>query len=644
MREDWIECKIGDVFNFLGGGTPSTTNERYWNGDIPWASIKDIKGDFLNSTINKITNEGLTNSASNLVAIDEVILATRINPGRPIISKINTSINQDLKVVKPKLELPSVFVFYLFKFLEKEIIGLSSGTTVLGIGLNPLKDIKFSIPPLPEQRAIVKKLERLFSCLYAGVADLKKAQQQLKIYRQAVLKKAFESDTIVSTVGEYFSFLGGGTPSKQNKAYWNGNINWASIKDIKGDVLNNTIDYITEEGLNNSSSNLAERDEVILATRINPGKTIISNIRTAINQDLKVIKPFQKCDHKYVHYLFKSIEHKCLKVSSGTTVLGISLPNLKEIEIPFEKDINKQAQIVKQIESRLSVCDSIEQNIKESLEKAEALRQSILKKAFEGNLLTAQELAECKLAEDYEPAGVLLERIKADYNKVTAKPSKKIVATPIIVAKQEMPIVKVSTDIHAGLIAKVVKLHEENPALLDKLSHIKCEKIAHLVEFHLQISLGRQPVKDAAGPDDYSHLKKVEHRAKMAGYFAIKKKQVGYSYSSTKNSDKAVEKLQSVISDEKNKQLDNLIALFLNFDLEVAEIIATTYAGWNNLLISGNTNPSDEEIVYESRENWSERKLSIARERFFKAIDWMRKNELVPTGYGTVIPFPKKKK
>lgn len=425
MREDWIKCKIGDIFNFVGGGTPSKTNGKYWNGDIPWASIKDIKGDFLNSTINKITYEGLTNSASNLVAIDEVILATRINPGRPIISKINTSINQDLKVVKPKLELPSVFVFYLFKFLEKEIVGLSSGTTVLGIGLNRLKDIKFSLPPLPEQRAIVKKLESLFSSLDAGVADLKKAQQQLKIYRQAVLKKAFDSNGEFVIIGECFSFLGGGTPSKQNKDYWNGDINWASIKDIKGDILNNTIDYITDEGLKNSSSNLAEKDEVILATRINPGKTIISNIRTAINQDLKVIKPFQKCDHKYVHYLFKSIEHKCLKVSSGTTVLGISLPNLKEIEIPFENDIHKQAQIVKQIESRLSVCDSIEQNIKESLEKAEALRQSILKKAFEGNLLTAQELAECKLAEDYEPARVLLERIKAEQTEIKAKPSKK---------------------------------------------------------------------------------------------------------------------------------------------------------------------------------------------------------------------------
>ena len=311
-----------------------------------------------------------------------------------------------VKVLKAKNNILPKFLYYLLHTIKIENKGYARHFQLL-------EKETFLIPEdIPEQRAIVKKLESLFSSLDAGVADLKKAQQQLKIYRQAVLKKAFDSNAEFFRIGECFSFLGGGTPSKQNKGYWNGNINWASIKDIKGDILNNTIDYITEDGLKNSSSNLAEKNEVILATRINPGKTIISNIRTAINQDLKVIKPFYKCDYKYIHYLFKSIEHKCLKVSSGTTVLGISLANLKEIEIPFEKDIQQQAKIVKEIESRLSVCDSIEQNIKESLEKAEALRQSILKKAFEGNLLTAQELAECKLAKDYEPAGVLLEKMK----------------------------------------------------------------------------------------------------------------------------------------------------------------------------------------------------------------------------------------
>ena len=76
--------------------------------------------------------------------------------------------------------------------------------------------------------------------------------------------------------------------------------------------------------------------------------------------------------------------------------------------------LEEQNQIVQEIESRLSVCDKVEQSIIESLEKAKALRQSILKKAFEGTLLSAKEIAACKAAADYEPASILLAKIKKE--------------------------------------------------------------------------------------------------------------------------------------------------------------------------------------------------------------------------------------
>ena len=84
---------------------------------------------------------------------------------------------------------------------------------------------------------------------------------------------------------------------------------------------------------------------------------------------------------------------------------------LEDYEIPLPP-LDEQHQIVQEIESRLSVCDKVEENIIESLEKAKALRQSILKKAFEGRLLSNGEIEKCKAAQDYEPAAVLLEKIK----------------------------------------------------------------------------------------------------------------------------------------------------------------------------------------------------------------------------------------
>ena len=78
---------------------------------------------------------------------------------------------------------------------------------------------------------------------------------------------------------------------------------------------------------------------------------------------------------------------------------------------------NEQHKIIQEIESRLSVCDKVEQNISESLEKAKVLRQSILKKAFEGKLLSAPEIERCKQEQDYEPAADLLAKIKAEKKK-----------------------------------------------------------------------------------------------------------------------------------------------------------------------------------------------------------------------------------
>jgi len=262
----------------------------------------------------------------------------------------------------------------------------ATGSTIKNVGLKTMRELPIPIPPtIEEQQAIVSKIEELFSELDNGIAQLKTAQQQLKVYHQSLLKWAFEGKE-QTTVGELFDFVGGGTPSKKVPEYWIGDIPWASVKDIKGDYLNGTQDRISKEGLNDSASNLAKPKDVILITRISPGKTIITNIETAINQDLKIVKPKFEATPKFIFYVFKSIEWECVKKSSGTTVLGINLTSLKEILVP-KLNLKEQQLIVDELESKLTVCDKIEETISQSLQQAETLKQSILKQAFEGKLI-----------------------------------------------------------------------------------------------------------------------------------------------------------------------------------------------------------------------------------------------------------------
>ncbi len=282
--------------------------------------------------------------------------------------------------------IDSKFLSYgLTNFIKNRKGAKTSGSAYSALTIETIKNFKFPLPPLQTQEAIVSKIEELFSELDKGIEDLKTAQQQLKTYRQSVLKWAFEGKSKLA-IGVLFDFVGGGTPSKQVPNYWIGDIPWASVKDVKGDYLNDTIDRISEEGLKNSSANIANKDEVILITRISPGKAIITNIRAAINQDLKVVKPKFETTSKFIFYVFQAIERECVKKSNGTTVLGINLTSLKEIQVPILK-IEEQNLIVQEIESRLSVADKMEESIVQSLQQAEALRQSILKKAFSGELV-----------------------------------------------------------------------------------------------------------------------------------------------------------------------------------------------------------------------------------------------------------------
>ena len=143
----------------------------------------------------------------------------------------------------------------------------------------------------------------------------------------------------------------------------------------------------------------------------------------SINKRLMLSDKILKIDFSQNHNIFYSLyylrsvfgrkEIESLATGNQESMRNIGQDRIKRIKIPICSLLEQKA-IVQEIETRLSVCDKIEQDIETNLEKAEALRQSILKKAFEGKLLNERELAEVRGAEDWEPAEVLLERIKAE--------------------------------------------------------------------------------------------------------------------------------------------------------------------------------------------------------------------------------------
>ena len=192
LPNGWQWCRLGDVCKFIGGGTPSKNNSAYLGGNIPWASVKDIKGDYLFDTIDRITESGLNNSSANLCEKDDLILVTRIEPGKSIVAKIVSTVNQDLKIVKSSL--PAKFLYYFFNVVQQEIEIQSSGSTVKGISLIKLKNFPIPLPPLDEQQRIVALLDELFADLDEAKVLAQSVVEGSKLRRAAILHKAFTGE------------------------------------------------------------------------------------------------------------------------------------------------------------------------------------------------------------------------------------------------------------------------------------------------------------------------------------------------------------------------------------------------------------------------------------------------------------------
>ena len=193
LPENWVKTEIGIVYDVIGGGTPSTTNTEYWGGEIPWITSADIGGVRDINVTRHVTTKGIQESATNRVPSRTLLVATRVGLGKIAITDEPICFSQDLQglIQRPDLILPEFCLFYL-SFQLQRLKFEGRGTTISGITKKQLKDTDFPLPPYQEQRCVVAKIEELFSELDKGVESLRTARAKLDVYRQAVLKHAFE--------------------------------------------------------------------------------------------------------------------------------------------------------------------------------------------------------------------------------------------------------------------------------------------------------------------------------------------------------------------------------------------------------------------------------------------------------------------
>lgn len=441
LPNQWIISVLPEFTRIVMGQSPSSETYNFDGMGLPFFQGKAEFGTLYPtiskycSVPNKIADEGAT------------LLSVRAPVGPTNLANTRCCIGRGLAAIHPMGGMDPKFILLLFRSIEPNLSGEGTGSTFSAITKTFVDHLKFAIPPINEQKRIVAKIEELFSELDNGIATLKTAREQFKIYRQAVLIYAFEGkltakwrehnniaksswlDTTVQKLalsgpsnGRSVKDRAGGFPVLRLTALKNGKIDLKESKEGAWDK-DDAHKYIVNEGdflfsRGNGSKHLVGRGGLVTKALFD---VAFPDTIMRISLDKTKVSP------SFFSYLWESRLIRSQIERSARTTAGIYKINQQHVKgfrlmLP---SLTEQKVITGIIEEKLSVVDAQLDELEQQIAKAEILRQSILKKAFSGQLVPQDP--------NDEPASELLARIQAEKKTVTpqkTKKTRKIHSTP----------------------------------------------------------------------------------------------------------------------------------------------------------------------------------------------------------------------
>ena len=303
-------------------------------------------------------------------------------------------LNQHIFRVVPNDGIDKMYLYHYLCSVVAELYSKTHGSGMVHITKGPFMATPIPVPPIEEQRRIVAQIEELFSELDNGMETLRKTKQQLAVYRQAVLKDAFNGCEAWDKCcfSDLMSEVRNGYGQKPDDC---GNYRILKISAVRPLHLDFSESRLNKTPFSDEDT-IAEND--ILFTRYNGSREYVGVCAavSALNEPYaypdKLIKCRPKIQNpihsKYLAYYMSQGEARKylrskIKTTSGQN--GIAGADIKKTVVHLP-DMSVQTRIVTEIETRLSVCDSIDKTVDTALQQAEAMRQSILKQAFEGSL------------------------------------------------------------------------------------------------------------------------------------------------------------------------------------------------------------------------------------------------------------------
>ena len=406
------KVKLNEICQFLNGY--AFKSKQYVDDGIRIIRIANVqKGKIIDDAPCFYPSNTINEIEKYLLSENDLLISLTGNVGRVGLltrDMLPAALNQRVSCIRI-LNKNVVFFKYLYYYLqqnafERDCIKASNGVAQLNLSTKWLENYQIFLPSLEEQQLIVTKIEELFSKLDKGVEELNKIKEQLKIYRQAVLKEAFEGNFLLpKRIPQYDlleKFIEKPRYGTSKKCSYENDNSTPVYRIPNINIQDNTIN---QEDLKfakfdeSEFESLALQEGDVLIIRSNGSVSLVGRAAIIRKQDLSGlfagylmrlrICDFSKINPKYLIHFLNSHEARTYIEQTAKSTSGVNNINSSEIcalKVPIFT-LDEQNAIIREIESRLSVCEKVEQTVNQSLQKSESLRQSILKQAFEGKLV-----------------------------------------------------------------------------------------------------------------------------------------------------------------------------------------------------------------------------------------------------------------
>lgn len=394
---NYRKAKLSDIGKIVSGATPKTKDPDNYDGDIAWITPADLSKynkKYISHGARSITQKGYDSCSTQLMPKGTVLFSSRAPIGYVAIAENALCTNQGFKSIIPGNDIDSEFLYYQLKYLKKEIQEKGSGTTFKEISAKTLGEVFVAVPPLDEQSRIVARIEELFSELDKAVDTLKTTKEQLEVYRQAVLVDIFSQEYPLRQLKEISVALSGFAFKSKNYTP-DGKYTVIKIGNVKDGYLDFSRDktrtnevtdkilqkYLLKQGdcLITLTGTRGKRDYGFVSMIERQTDYLLNQRVAALRFDTMIALP------EFFRYYLSSLNYRnqFFKYETGNVGQGnVGIKALCEPAVPCPP-LDTQKKIVDQISDRLSVCDSIEKTVDTALAQADAMRQSILKQAFE---------------------------------------------------------------------------------------------------------------------------------------------------------------------------------------------------------------------------------------------------------------------